>query len=295
MNWSNLPNHIIEKIIKFTYKCYCCDKNLYEEKENSWIIRLHKYGQVCSSWKNVIFNSKTLFAEEKKTSGNGDVGKRTMKLTLRTSQEGPYWYDEPTEQKLRQMIKDGYLELTTHMTLHGFGEDYDGETLRLIREFAGKSSIKSYTVHTWNEERYCYDTESDEDEESFEDYRSADNFSLFIEVLKESKKAERVCFVMDITDRHDFEIFWDTFVAVLQIKSIKQIRFDLTPCGPCGFARDDLDLISVYPDVLLDHVDKIEVSIEIDGMAEDLFTYDQSDELKMSDFAKNLQGAYQIR
>ena len=245
MNWSNLPHHIVEKIIKYAaenecLKCCCCDKVLHDEKDeqSSWLIKLHKYGQVCCGWKEVIFRSKMLFDENKKANESDERsewsdeesdGKRAEQITLKNNLDDPDWYDEPTEQKLRQMIKDGYLELTTHMTLHGFGEDYDGETLRLIREFAGKSSIKSYTVHTWNEERYCYDTESDEDEskESFEDYRSADNFSLFIEVLKESKKAERVSFVMDITDRHDLEIFWDTFVAVLQIKSIKQIRFDL--------------------------------------------------------------------
>ena len=102
--------------------------------------------------------------------------------------DDPDWYDEPTEQQLRQMIKDGYLELTTHLTLYGLEGNYDADTLHLIREYADRSSIEAYTVHAYAEQG-C---------------RSAENFALFIEVLKESKKVERVRFVMNITRRPDF-------------------------------------------------------------------------------------------
>ena len=48
------------------------------------------------------------------------------------------------------------------------------------------------------------------------------------------------------------------------------------------------------PDLLLNHIDKIEVNLDLGGSAE-LFTYDQSDELKMSDFAKKIKGTCSIR
>ena len=183
------------------------------------------------------------------------------------------------------MIKDGYLELTTHLTLYGLEGDYDADTLHLIREYADRSSIEAYTVYAYAEQG-C---------------RSAENVSLFIEVLKESKKAERVRFIMNITSRPDFKIFWDTFVAVLQIETIKKVRFDITSYSAYF---PDMELIGVNPDLLIRHIDKIEVNFElkrdIDPMtyaiiANDLFTYDQSDELKISDFAKKFKGTCSIR
>ena len=280
MDWSNLPYHITEKFIK-----YAAEK----DEEDSWLMELHKYGQVCRGWKEVIFQSKILFENDKKTNESDDDSKRTMTIdyvhcrlcyiVLKTSYE--YWAKTSTEQKLRQMIKDGYLELTTHMTLYGFEGDRDDETLQLIREYAGASSIKSYTVHAWNEDEDC---------------RSAENFSLFIEILKKSKKAECVCFFMDITSRPDFKIFWDTFVAVLQIESVKKVRFDIASRVTVHrAASDDDDLIRTYPDVLLNHIDKIEVDLELDSFEGQSFTYGPSDELTMSDFAKKFNGAYSIR
>ena len=55
-----------------------------------------------------------------------------------------------------------------------------------------------------------------------------------------------------------------------------------------------LELIDLYPDVLLDHNDKVEVNLNLIGVEEQPFTYDQSVELNMSDLAKILQGAYSI-
>ena len=280
MNWSNLPYHITEKIIK-----YAAEK----DEESLWLMKLNKYGQVCRGWKEVIFQSKILFDNEKKTNESDFDSKRAMRIALKTSQGFFYkkWalYKVPTGQQLRQMIKDGYLELTTHITLYGFEGDRDDETLQLIREHADTSSIKSYTVHAWNEDEDC---------------RSAENFSLFIEVLKESKNAECVCFAMDITSRPDFKIFWDTLVAVLQIESVKKIRFNIKSLFTVRrAASDDDDLIGVYPDVLLNHIDKVEVDLKLDNgfilITEETFTYGQSDELKMSDFARKFNGAYFIR
>ena len=276
----------MEKIIKFAaenecYKCCCCNTILYKEKdeESSWMMKLHKYGQVCRKWKQVIFDSKMLFEEEKESSESDAEGKRAMNITLKSAHNEDD-YDEETEQQLLQMIKDGYLELTTNMTLHEFEDNSDIETLHLIREFAGKSSIKSYTLHSWS---------------ANEDQRSGDNFSAFVEVLKESREVERVHFVMDINDQHDFKIFWDTFVAVLRIRKIKKIRFEIMYFDG---SFEPLELVGVYPDVLLDHIEKVEVYLDLDGIGEHLFIYgssfDQSDELKMSDFAEKFRGTYSI-
>ena len=101
---------------------------------------------------------------------------------------------------------------------------------------------------------------------------------------------------MDITSRPDFKIFWDTFVAVLQIESVKKVRFDIASRVTVHrAASDDDDLIRTYPDVLLNHIDKIEVDLELDSFEGQSFTYGPSDELTMSDFAKKFNGAYSIR
>ena len=93
MNWSNLPYHITEKIIK-----YAAEK----DEESLWLMKLHKYGQVCRGWKEVIFQSKMLFDNDKETNESDDDSKREMQMTLKTSD----WFlcGEPTEQQLRQMI-----------------------------------------------------------------------------------------------------------------------------------------------------------------------------------------------
>ena len=46
------------------------------------------------------------------------------------------------------------------------------------------------------------------------------------------------------------------------------------------------------PDLLLNHIDKIEVNLDLGGSADNLFTYDESNELKMSDFAEKFKGTY---
>ena len=66
MNWSNLPFHITEKIIKYAAECKndceksCCWNEILLSKK-SWLMKLHKYGQVCYGWKEVFFHSKLLF------------------------------------------------------------------------------------------------------------------------------------------------------------------------------------------------------------------------------------------
>ena len=100
---------------------------------------------------------------------------------------------------------------------------------------------------------------------------------------------------MDITRRSDFKIFWDTLVAVLQTESVKKIRFDIASRFGVHRAASKYDLIAVYPDVLVNHIDKVEVDLKLDnGFKEETFTYGQSDELKMSDFAKKFNGVYSI-
>ena len=168
------------------------------------------------------------------------------------------------------MIKDGYLELTTHLKLSDSGKENDAETLHLLREFSAKSSIKSLTFYSM---RYG---------------ENANNFSIFVEVLKKNKKAERVHFEMDAIPGC-FKIFWDTLVAVLLIKRIRYVRFNII--GSWVLDSDDIEMISDHPDVMLDHIDKIELKLDDDA----IFHFYQSDELKMSDVAKTFQGVYSIR
>ena len=61
MNWSNLPDHIIEKFIR------CAAEDEFNNQEENWfnwmLYFIHKYGQVCRGWKDVIFRSRMLFDE----------------------------------------------------------------------------------------------------------------------------------------------------------------------------------------------------------------------------------------
>ena len=86
-----------------------------------------------------------------------------------------------------------------------------------------------------------------------------------------------------------FKIFWDTLVAVLLIKRIRYVRFNII--GSWVLDSDDIEMISDHPDVMLDHIDKIELKLDDDA----IFHFYQSDELKMSDVAKTFQGVYSIR
>ena len=262
MNWSNLPFYITEKIIKYAAECpnkcgrvyCCCQASRHDESSSNWMMRVHTYGQVCRGWKEVIFHSKIMFDGEK-------------------SEFDLICFDEQTDQtkqKLQQMITDGYLELTSQMTLIAIEKDYEGKTLQLIREFAGESSIKTMDV--------IWDT----------DQRNDDNFSILINILKESKMIENFEFSKHIYSQRDFMAFWERLIAVLQIEKIKIIELNIS-----WYDVDAayFDLLDAYPDRLFQHIHKIQVHLCVSFFIERDFIYAQSDELKMSDFVKKFRGA----
>ena len=275
MNWSNLPFHITEKIIKYAAQCPnecnrpCCGHSSFLTGlgKRNWMKCVHTYGQVCRGWKDVIFHSKIMFDNDEKSSIFISFGNQV----------------EPTEQELHQIIADGYLELTTEMSLHALEKDCEGKTLQLVREFAGESSMKSLEV--------IWDT----------DQRNDDNFSILINILKESKMIEHFAFCKHIYGQRDFKVFWERLIAVFQIEKIKTIQLNI-----CWFDVDDtaaIEFISAYPDILLQHINKIQVNLwatvsaDVDANydREVDFNYGRSDEnLTLSDFTKKFRGTYSM-
>ena len=174
-----------------------------------------------------------------------------------------------------QMIKDGYLELANHLVLRRFASDLNEEAVQLVRDFACTSQIKYFQA---------------EAQDLFSEHRFS-NFATFIEILKDSKCAETVRIIMAIGrgERHkrNFKIFWDVLTTILQMKKIKDIRFDLISyLAQYG----DLDLLNNYPDASLEHVKSISVCV----WPRAWLKYGESNEPNMKDFAEKFRGQFAI-
>ena len=180
---------------------------------------------------------------------------------------------EAGELVTHQMIKDGYLELANHLVLRRFGSDFNEEAIQLVRDFACTSQIKYFEADA----RVLYGR----------DIRIS-NFATFIDILKDSKCAEKVHVTMDVDGvGRNFEIFWYVLTTILQMKKIKDIRFDLRRFyAEYGF----LDLLNNYSDASLGHVKSISVCVRQRAW----FKYGESNEPNMKDFAEKFRGQFAI-
>ena len=185
---------------------------------------------------------------------------------------------EAGELVTRRMIKDGYLELANHLVLRGFASDFNEEAIQLVRDFACTSQIKYFEAEALAPDG---------------SYHRISNFATFIDVLKDSKCVETVRVLMNIGDfdvRHqrNFKIFWDVLTTILQMKKIKDIRFELRPyCADYS----DLDLLNNYPNVSLEHVKSISICVWYPCFCR-WFKYGESNETNMKDFAENFRGQF---
>ena len=61
MNWNNLPEHIIEKIVFYAVKC----ETKVPSRSNEWLLAVNDFAQ--SRWQNAVFSSKLLIPPNKST------------------------------------------------------------------------------------------------------------------------------------------------------------------------------------------------------------------------------------
>ena len=306
MNYPSLPDLVVEKIIHYAALAELIA--LKKERFNSlkrvspgttfqdmhpnktWMMILHKYGQVSRHWKSVIFQSKNLFDTEKK---------RLLMISEVMDNEGS---------QLRQMVKEGYMERASKMELLLYGDSSFGkmhndmETLSTIRNAAHNSSIEAFDL-------YAHD-------EGFRKTRSmnrerAEHLKCFIDILKLNKKCKTLVISLGwIKHQKDAEVFFDCLLALLKIETLTNIRFDTGYGFNHGHKRDqgrtflvpdcsiDWDFIKRRGsgDTKIDHIEKVLVCMMVPTWSlidyEYEFTYDRSDALTLSDFISKVHGKF---
>ena len=172
----------------------------------TWMMILHKYGQVSRHWRSVILQSTKLFDTEEK---------RLMEISLNMDTEGS---------QLRQMIREGYMERASKISLNLYiGKTRsETETLNTIRKAAGISSIETYEFFAY--EDFAYQGERKTRSMSRE---SLEHWNCFIDILKLSKKCKKVDISLGwMLHQRDAEVFFECVLAVLKIDHIKSIEFD---------------------------------------------------------------------
>ena len=273
-------------------------ENMYIGK--TWMMILHKYGQVCRHWKSVILQSKKLFDTEEK---------RLMEITPVMDNEGV---------QLRQMIKEGYMERVSKISLNLDREMRKKmETLSTIRKAADKSSIETFELFAYHDFFCQFERKTRSmTRESF------GHWDCFIDILKLSKKCENVVVsIGSILHQREAEVFFDCVLTLLKIGTIKHVEFD-TQLGfyhvpkriqgrkflvPSHEINWDFIKRRNFGNTKIDHIQKVLINKAVpdigwyrsgvfdehsDGGTEYNFdfTYDRSHALTLSDFASKFYG-----
>ena len=250
MHLSQLPDLVLEKIINAAAENEFNSKQHKWHKNGTWMMIIQKYAQVSRRWENVIFNSKVLFEGtiEKETTSPGYTFPRfgiekkgTLSVSLLTGHETQD--DLSSEIKIRRLIKNGYLKKTKELDLYLIGTETGGETLNLIRQFNGESSIESYSLTT-HSSLYRNTAELER------------NLSSFVELILENKRTNMVDIDLIIHTVKDAEICLQMLLTVVQIDTIKHIKFSLDLTN-----KIDWNLVGIgnFSDVKIDHITKIEL------------------------------------
>ena len=138
MDLENLPDIVIEKIVKFAVEKEYIDLYKNQPKEEYWDKRkeyftgkwmeiLYKFGQVCLKWENVIFGSKLFFAQESKTDSGIKIymGKKGIQL-----QDTDYGCSERNYRL--EMVQNGYMSFAKRMYLELGRSDSQLSELQLL-------------------------------------------------------------------------------------------------------------------------------------------------------------------
>ena len=301
MSLPTLPDLVVERIIHFAVQSeytpaigHANRENLFEifqgtnnaESKKTWMMVLHKYGQVSRQWRSVILQSSKLFDTEEK---------RLMAASVVKNTQGS---------QLRQMIKEGYMERASYMRLDTHdGMRNDMETLCAIRNAADKCSIETY--------HFCASDDDTDRRTRSMTRETAENVACFVEILKKSKKCNRVIiFIGWIYNQKDAEVFFDLLLAMVQIETITHIwietgytishavkiegRTSLVPdyfnwnfIGRRAFGNTFTPIVHIEKVVVITSlVDTNSVEYHND------FVYGRSDALTLGDFVSEVHGKF---
>lgn len=91
MNWATLGEGcpaVFDRIIRLAATKDKSDRSFWQY---DWMIRVHKYGQVCSQWKVAILSSRTLF---------------------KSNEECAIWWSNSYADDAKKLVDDGYMRVT---------------------------------------------------------------------------------------------------------------------------------------------------------------------------------------
>ena len=130
INWANLPWFIIEKIV---YETAEEAEYLETDNTNQWLMDIRSCADVCKSWREAIFTSKTMFNVYREAA-------------IHFGEEGHGSFPEKTNETGELLVKEGYMRLATGLELMGV---YDPSyVLNMLLEHADCNTIESFVVHT---------------------------------------------------------------------------------------------------------------------------------------------------
>ena len=300
MSWSRLPDLALERIINFAVeKDYREMKVSWNtcKRDGAWIMFVQKYGKVCLQWKNVIFQSKLLFYGENQKQLDKWYypypfsprfrcePKSSIVVRLLTGYENIEELEK--QRKIRQMIKNGYMQVAKELHLYMIGagenklEDHI-QTINLLRQYVGDSSIQSFCLTARYNSNKVYPP----------------FLPSFVDVLKEIKQLNQVNIYMVVESQNGAEVCWNSLLEIIQIQKLKAVNFridtvDWRPSMP--FVNWDFITQHVSSDKRIDHIKNITLKTQtlnsVRNPSERIFTFDcDPNNLTVAGFAQMFAG-----